>query len=772
MSYSQIFEQYSKEFKDIIFEDGSNNNQIFSAFNVINQRSCILKVINKEKLKLGNYTFLKKQIKREEEITLSCNSEYTVNLYRKLETTEYIIFELEYFEDSIYKDIINYGPLNRDLNFYKYIVQQLANALKILNKKGIMHRDIKPQNLFYKTENEKKKVKLGDFSCSIFIKDNTSEPIGTFIYSSPEIISEIEYNEKSDLWSLGITLFELFFGYPPYGPNPTTKIIKNIVLDDENDFIIQKTKIPTLDLLFKRLLVINPDYRMTYDEFFNYVFSNDFMRENAICVNNNPIYKNLYDEILKEPEIKFNLKEPEGLEQKIIQEKCIKKILSYAQEENLPDIMNFPNEKFEGEGEIKYNNIIYYDENVGHSNNNINKDSDYFERNTPGAFILCNDLESLRLVRAEILKEIENEERIIFNLITNGAACNKVMEFLKEDKAFEKCIHNVCIYCYFLQKYFPLKKQYTKIHDDIYNKREKVLEFIKKCSDKEIKPFPLIRLVTYRDYMKIYKNRHFKISTFYGDLKPESYQKYIKEMNSLIDKKFESKELIRNKKEVLDGFLSFDFEKDIKALDSLIITEYTKNNLYGDFNKLIMNNMEFYETVAYFTARLMYGLNKYAKEKDMYSKERREFYRGVKMRYSSILPYIRAKGKIIILSSFTSTSEKISIAEKFAVREKSRKNYKTKLRFSVLFYIKNYYKNNWVSSGVNIQDVSAKKGEKEHLFLPFSFYYVRDVQIDIKNYAADIYLETIGKKEILEEEIKKGKQIEYNKNENIIQIIG
>ena len=58
------------------------------------------------------------------------------------------------------------------------------------------------------------------------------------------------------------------------------------------------------------------------------------------------------------------------------------------------------------------------------------------------------------------------------------------------------------------------------------------------------------------------------------------------------------------------------------------------------------------------------------------------------------------------------------------------------------------------------------------MFLPFSFYYVRDVQIDIKNYTADIYLETIGKKEILEEEIKKGKEIEYNQNENIIQITG
>ena len=212
---------------------------------------------------------------------------------------------------------------------------------------------------------------------------------------------------------------QIFFGYPPYGPNPTANSIKNIVLDDNNDFIIQKTNIPTLDILFKRLLVINPDYRMTYEEFFNYVFSKDFMRENIICVNNNPMYQNLYDDILKEPKVNFILVDEEGLDEKKIKEKCVKKILSFAQEENFPDVMNFLDEKVEGE--VKYNNIIYYDENIGH-NNYINKDSYYFERNTPGAFIFCNDLESLRFVRAEILKEIENEERIIFNFITNGAA--------------------------------------------------------------------------------------------------------------------------------------------------------------------------------------------------------------------------------------------------------------------------------------------------------------------------------------------------------------
>ena len=68
-----------------------------------------------------------------------------------------------------------------------------------------------------------------------------------------------------------------------------------------------------------------------------------------------------------------------------------------------------------------------------------------------------------------------------------------------------------------------------------------------------------------------------------------------------------------------------------------------------------------------------------------------------------------------------------------------------------------------------MQEESAFKNEKEILFQPFSFYYVRKIDINKENYTADIYLETVGKIEILEEKIKRGKILSYNKSYNIME---
>ena len=177
-----------------------------------------------------------------------------------------------------------------------------------------------------------------------------------------------------------------------------------------------------------------------------------------------------------------------------------------------------------------------------------------------------------------------------------------------------------------------------------------------------------------------------------------------------------------------------------------------------------------YETIACYTARLMYSLNSYGDNKNKYFKETKELRRGIKIPYSCLLPYERAIGKVILFSGFTSTSESEKAARTFSGREKARFHYESKKLFSIIYTIKNAYKQNFISNCVNVRQESAHKGEDEILYQPFSFYLVRDVQIDLSNYSADISLETIGKEEILEEKIRIGKEIEYNEKKRTMEV--
>ena len=762
---SDFLGKYANDFEDVFEVAETKFGKIYQAYNKKYKRCCHLKTFEKEKLQQGDYDFLIQKVQSEEQITKLCKCENVIELYQKLEVDDKIIFELEYCEKDINAAIIdNYGGMQGDKEFFRKIVIDIAKALKKLHECGVMHRDIKPSNIFLNNtdKNEGERIaKLGDFGCSIFIQ--------YILYSSPEILKKIDYNEKCDLWSLGITLHELFFGIPPYGPNYNINIIMECLFADK--FLIKKTNFPSFDILLRKLLTVKEEQRISFEEFFQIVFDENFLKDEEKFLKSKPQYKSLYEEILKAEEPIFPdtgiLESDNPLEQNEINKK---QIVTLVKGGHFPDIMNIPNGST-NEGEEVFNNIIYYDENKDFREN-VYKDSDFFERITPGAFILCSDMESLELIKDEVVKQFKREKKTIFNLITTGKTCDKIMEYLNKNKDLKNCIANACVFCFNLGTWSKLLNKYNNILRGVYNIQTQVAEFIKKYSSKDIKPFPLTKLITLADYNNKYKDRHKKISEFYGNMSVEDYKKHLEEMKKLIKTEAEKNALKKQQDVLLGGFMTFEIKNDLALLNKLIIKEYTKETFYGDLNRWLMNSkMNSYDTIAYFTSRLMYSLNNYGKENKMYyDKDNTTLRRGIKIPYSCLLPYIRAVGKVILLSSFTSTSENEKKARNFSGRDVAEKQYKKNNIFSVIYIIHNNYKNNWVSNGINVQNESAYKDEKEILYQPFSFYLVKKVNIDIKNYIADIYLETVGKKEILEEKIKKGKSIEYNKSAQIMEV--
>ncbi|CAO3651660.1 unnamed protein product [Mucor hiemalis] len=110
-----------------------------------------------------------------------------------------------------------------------YIARETLNALVYLHNKGFIHRDVKCENLLIGHNGE---IKLADFGLATTTRHVNRERLGTAKWMSPEVIRENTYDEKVDLWSLGITLIEMMDRVPPHYNIKDDEQVFQKILDD------------------------------------------------------------------------------------------------------------------------------------------------------------------------------------------------------------------------------------------------------------------------------------------------------------------------------------------------------------------------------------------------------------------------------------------------------------------------------------------------------------------------------------------------------------
>lgn len=181
---------------------------------------------------VGDDEFVKK-FKRESQASASLSHPNIVNIYDVGVENDgesqihYIV--MEYIKGGTLKDlIIDKGKLSIDetINYSN----QIANALQNAHKNKIVHRDIKPQNIMITEDN---RVKVTDFGIARASTSSTvtttSDVLGSVHYFSPEQARGGYTDEKSDIYSLGIVMYEMVTGVLPYeGESPITVALKHV----------------------------------------------------------------------------------------------------------------------------------------------------------------------------------------------------------------------------------------------------------------------------------------------------------------------------------------------------------------------------------------------------------------------------------------------------------------------------------------------------------------------------------------------------------------
>ena len=220
------------------------------------KREVVIKKINKTGKKEDELRFY-----REINAMKNIKSPYSVEYYDYYSDNNYYYIVMEKCDEDL-SSFLARNKGGRSDSVIKYILLQLNEVFKIMLSKNIIHRDLKPQNILIKYVSQNNFIiKIADFGLSREFNNKSFSTIGgSPLYMAPEIYNtKNNYNPiKCDLWAIGVIIYQLKFNELSssfYG-GIIPKRFDNILLDD----------------LVRRLIVVDPNRRIGWNDYFNHPF--------------------------------------------------------------------------------------------------------------------------------------------------------------------------------------------------------------------------------------------------------------------------------------------------------------------------------------------------------------------------------------------------------------------------------------------------------------------------------------------------------------------
>ena len=188
----------------------------------------------------------------ERKIMLSLDHPFIVKMVKSMKNQHFCFLLIEYINGTNLDQYLTKRENKQNVYETQFYIGSILLMLDYLQKKFIAHRDIKPSNIMIDHNGY---LKMIDFGTAKILTDYTSTIIGTPHYIAPEILQGRGYSLSCDFWSLGICMYEIFYGKYPFGnyANEVIEIYKEIL---KNNFMfpVENSKVENVNHFIKGLL--------------------------------------------------------------------------------------------------------------------------------------------------------------------------------------------------------------------------------------------------------------------------------------------------------------------------------------------------------------------------------------------------------------------------------------------------------------------------------------------------------------------------------------